>query len=182
MPITSPDILNSGPPELPLLIGASVWMKSSYGPCWMSRPRDETIPAVTVPDSPNGLPLASTQSPPRALSLSPNDTAGSGLALSGSSFAVYPVAGGGILATAAGVSLDTTVAARKFLLTIGDGSSTSYTVTHNLNTRDVTVQVYQTASPYGTVEVDVNRTDANDVSVVFASAPASGAYRVVVIG
>ncbi len=70
-------MLNSGPPELPLLIGASVWMKSSYGPCWMSRPRDETIPAVTVPDRPNGLPIASTQSPTRDLSLSPNATAGS---------------------------------------------------------------------------------------------------------
>ena len=29
MPTTSPFMLNSGPPELPLLIEASVWMKSS---------------------------------------------------------------------------------------------------------------------------------------------------------
>ncbi len=28
-PITSPSRLNSGPPELPRLIDASVWMKSS---------------------------------------------------------------------------------------------------------------------------------------------------------
>ena len=34
MPITSPFMLNSGPPELPRLIAASVWMKSSYGP-WL---------------------------------------------------------------------------------------------------------------------------------------------------
>ena len=40
-------MLNSGPPELPRLIAASVWMKSSYGPWWMSRPRAETMPAVT---------------------------------------------------------------------------------------------------------------------------------------
>jgi len=26
MPITSPSMLNSGPPELPLLMAASVWM------------------------------------------------------------------------------------------------------------------------------------------------------------
>src|SRR5262249_31201768 len=31
----------------------------------MSRPRAETIPAVTVPPRPNGLPTASTQSPMR---------------------------------------------------------------------------------------------------------------------
>ena len=29
MPITSPSRLNIGPPELPRLIAASVWMKSS---------------------------------------------------------------------------------------------------------------------------------------------------------
>ena len=29
MPITSPLRLNSGPPELPLLMAASVWIKSS---------------------------------------------------------------------------------------------------------------------------------------------------------
>ena len=29
MPTTLPSMSNSGPPELPLLIGASVWMKSS---------------------------------------------------------------------------------------------------------------------------------------------------------
>ena len=29
MPMTSPSMLNSGPPELPLLIAASVWMKLS---------------------------------------------------------------------------------------------------------------------------------------------------------
>jgi hypothetical protein len=28
-PTTSPEVPNSGPPELPGLIGASVWMKSS---------------------------------------------------------------------------------------------------------------------------------------------------------
>ena len=79
MPMTWPSMLNSGPPELPRLIAASVWMKSSYGPWRMSRPRAETIPAVTVPPRPNGLPMASTQSPTRAPSESPNCTAGSGL-------------------------------------------------------------------------------------------------------
>mmetsp|Transcript_46487 Transcript_46487/g.64595 ORF Transcript_46487/g.64595 Transcript_46487/m.64595 type:complete len:228 (-) Transcript_46487:96-779(-) len=43
----------------------------------MSRPRAETIPAVTVPPRPNGLPIATTQSPTRSRSLSPNSTEGS---------------------------------------------------------------------------------------------------------
>ena len=64
-PITLPSTSKVGPPELPLLTGASIWMKSSYGPAPMSRPRAETMPAVTVPPRPNGLPTASTQSPMR---------------------------------------------------------------------------------------------------------------------
>ena len=38
MPITLPSWVNSGPPELPWLIGASIWMNWSYGPAPMSRP------------------------------------------------------------------------------------------------------------------------------------------------
>ena len=45
----------------------------------MSRLRAETMPAVTEPPSPNGLPMAITQSPMRAFSLSPNLTDLSGL-------------------------------------------------------------------------------------------------------
>jgi len=44
----------------------------------MSRPRAETMPLVTVPPRPNGLPTAITQSPTWALSLLPNVTYGSG--------------------------------------------------------------------------------------------------------
>src|SRR6478735_5432923 len=58
MPTTWPSRSTSGPPELPWLIGASIWMKSSYGPLCRSRPRAETMPAVTVVPMPKGLPIA----------------------------------------------------------------------------------------------------------------------------
>lgn len=70
---------------------------------------------------------------------------------------------------------------KKYSTSIGDGAATSYTVNHNLSTRDVTVQIYDNAS-YDTVEADVVRTDANNVTVSFTSAPSSNAFRVVVIG
>jgi hypothetical protein len=61
------------------------------------------------------------------------------------------------------------------------GSTTSYTVTHNLGTTDVLVDVYDNAT-FETVEVDVVRTSASVVTITFAAAPSSNAYRAVVIG
>ena len=47
----------------------------------MSRPRADTMPVVTVPPRPNGLPTAITGWPTRTLLASPNSTYGSGLSL-----------------------------------------------------------------------------------------------------
>src|SRR5438093_4695851 len=80
MPTTRPSWSTSGPPELPGLIDASVWMKSSYGPAPRKRPFALTMPAVAVCVRPNGLPIASTQSPTLRLSESPSGSVGSGCA------------------------------------------------------------------------------------------------------
>lgn len=71
---------------------------------------------------------------------------------------------------------------RKFASNIGDGSATSYTVTHNFNTRDVSVHVYPLSGQYDDVEVDVQRTSVNAVTLVFATAPALNSHRAVVYG
>src|SRR5262249_12294619 len=76
-PFLLPSVSKVGPPDLPLLTGASIWMKSSYAPAPISRPRADTIPAVTVPPRPNGLPTARTQSPIRG-DLSDSFTYGNG--------------------------------------------------------------------------------------------------------
>ena len=63
IPTTSPLRFTSGPPELPGLIAASVWSRSSYIAVPIPRPLPLMIPAVTVSDRPKGWPIASTQSP-----------------------------------------------------------------------------------------------------------------------
>src|SRR5690606_30094185 len=81
------------------------------------------------------------------------------------------------------VAVDTTVVAlqsQKYSADVGAG--TDVTVTHNLGTRDVIVQVFTKASPYDTVLCDVERTTENSVTLKFASAVGSGDYRVVIHG
>jgi hypothetical protein len=62
------------------------------------------------------------------------------------------------------------------------GGATSAVVNHALGHKDLTVQVYRIAAPFDTVECDVERTDANNITLRFAVAPAANEYRVVVVG
>ena len=63
---------------------------------------------------------------------------------------------------------------------VGNGSATTITVTHNLGTRDVIVQVYRNSGNYDEVIVETRRTTTNAVDLVFATAPTTNQYRVVV--
>jgi hypothetical protein len=84
-----------------------------------------------------------------------------------------------------GTGVNSAVPAAKpfqFATNVGDGSSTSITVTHNLGTKDVIVQVYDNTTPFAQVEVDVEHTSTTAVTIRFTTAPASAAYRCVVAG
>lgn len=69
----------------------------------------------------------------------------------------------------------------KYATSIGNGSATSFTLTHNLGTTDVQVQVYDNGNQ-AIVEPDLYVTNANQVIVQFATAPTNNQYRVVVVG
>jgi cytoskeletal protein CcmA (bactofilin family) len=71
------------------------------------------------------------------------------------------------------------LAARSVVATIAQSSLTDDKVDHNLNTRDVIVQLYDVSS-YDTVIADVVRTTVDRVTITFASAPSSNDIRVLV--
>jgi hypothetical protein len=104
--------------------------------------------------------------------------ANSGAATDANGFAIG--AGNGIVVGTNTISVDAAVVARKYSTTLST-SATSYTVTHNLGTLDVHVQVYEIATGEEVI-VDNVRASTSTVTIGFASAPTSNAYRVVVIG
>jgi len=65
--------------------------------------------------------------------------------------------------------------------TIGNGTDTSYTVTHNFGTRDVAVQIRETGGSYLSVVTPVAFNE-DTVVVTFATPPSTNEYRVTVIG
>ena len=76
---------------------------------------------------------------------------------------------------------DYNIITKKYAETIGDATNTTFTVTHNLGTTDVMVTIFDTSS-MAEVFADVVHTSDSVVTVSFAVAPSTNAFRVVVIG
>jgi hypothetical protein len=91
-------------------------------------------------------------------------------------------AGTGFTTASGTLEFASTYGVRKYTDTIGDNSATAFVVNHGFATRHVTVQVFQSGTPYAQVETDVEHTDTNNVTIKFASAPGIGEYEVVVVG
>lgn len=68
---------------------------------------------------------------------------------------------------------------KKFTTMIGDGAAKQIVVTHNLNTRDILINLYEGND---LVMADVQITSVNSVTIVFAEAPNAGAIKVVIAG
>ena len=108
-------------------------------------------------------------------------TASNGVTLVGSDFRAVAAASGGITVDSGGISVDPTIVARKYSANIGDGSTTTITVTHNLGTKDVTVALRQNSDD-AHVLADLVSATINTITVTFGTAPASNSLRVTVIG
>jgi hypothetical protein len=108
-------------------------------------------------------------------------TAGDGLDLTGNQFTVdygtgLTISGGSLIVDFAAVTK------KPYSTAFGNGSNTSFTINHNLNTRNVLVEVRLTSSPYTRVMVDWEATDANNITITCASAPSSNELTAIVAG
>ena len=90
-------------------------------------------------------------------------------------------AGNGITISSGVIAVDAGVVARKASATVGDGTATTITVTHSLNTQDVTVSVREAATNAG-VLCDWVANGVNTVQLTFATAPTTGQYRATITG
>jgi len=73
------------------------------------------------------------------------------------------------------------ITAGKYAVNVGDGVATVIAVTHALGVEDVGVTIRDTTTKE-LVETDISITNINTVTVTFAVAPSTNAYRVVVQG
>lgn len=76
-------------------------------------------------------------------------------------------------------------AASRYAASLGNGVDDEFAVLHNLNSRDVIIQFYDTAT-YGLIAPDVTgiyaaRTTVNLVTVSFSFVPTASQYRIVII-
>lgn len=67
-----------------------------------------------------------------------------------------------------------------YTTTVGDGTSTTIVLTHNLGTRNVVIALYN-SSTYEEVNCDKFRTTANEVTLGFQVAPGASAYTALII-
>lgn len=70
---------------------------------------------------------------------------------------------------------------KRYATDVGDGSATQYTITHNLNTRDVVAMVRRNSGNYDEVLCDIEVLTVNTVRLTFAAAPSSNLFRCIVL-
>jgi hypothetical protein len=71
---------------------------------------------------------------------------------------------------------------KKYSANVGNASATTFTINHALGTQDVTVTLRENVTPFNVVFADIQVTDANNIKLLFSTAPTSNQYKVVVVG
>ena len=69
----------------------------------------------------------------------------------------------------------------KYATTIGDGSTTTFTINHNLGTQDIIASGIAVTSNQN-IWLEYTIVDDNNISVVFDAAPAASSIKIIIIG
>lgn len=69
--------------------------------------------------------------------------------------------------------------AKAYTEVIGDGISSTFTIEHNLNTRDIIIQIYD-LTDYQDVQATTFRTTENEITIEFINPPEQNQYKVVI--
>lgn len=67
---------------------------------------------------------------------------------------------------------------RKYSTAVGDGTNTSFAITHSLNDPNVQVQIRETSAPFSEVIADISWSDPNNISVSFSTPPSTNEFTV----
>jgi hypothetical protein len=164
-----------------------IWVTPPIGPTGSAGATGPTGPSITGPTGPTGTAgVAGTTGPTGASGMTVMGPTGSTGPTGAASTVVGPTgatgpsvtgptgAPGAIGPTGSGVG------AAQYTQMIGDGSSKTFTVTHNFATYNVQIEIYRVASPRDTILTTVSRVDTNNVVVNFAVAPSTNQYEVIV--
>lgn len=71
---------------------------------------------------------------------------------------------------------------KKYVANIGDGTSSEYTVSHNLGTKDVILSVYQNGQPYEQYLFSVYHLNTNQIKLAANRPVNKNEFRVVIVG
>lgn len=91
-------------------------------------------------------------------------------------------AGTGLTFATGALTFASSYGVRKLSYNVGTNATSEFILNHNLGSRDTAVHVYENASPFAQVEVDVEHTDSNNTTIRFATNPTTDQYRVVIVG
>jgi hypothetical protein len=95
---------------------------------------------------------------------------------------VVPINKGGTGATTAAAARAALGVPGKYAQSFGDGAASTFTITHNLNTTDVSVECFETAGLQRKVLVDWSPAGVNAITVRALPVPTANELRVVVQG
>lgn len=157
-----------------------VWVASGGGITYSADGQGIELTSTTFSLELDGSTLSKSASGLKVADAYATGLAGAGMTNTGNVLNV--IAGTGITVNANDVAIDPSVVARKYSASFGNGSATTFNMTHGLGTQDLVVTIKR-VSTGEVVFADVVLPPAGStIDITFAVAPTSNEFRVTAVG